>query len=280
MREKIWRILAQLLYNHNDSLNILKPFFENLKNDNINDEKYIPFLKTFSKYQLENLYQNRILTDKIYSYLLKPYAKKDQNQLSLKKDNIEEIISGDKIKELQELFQRNNIQQFLTITKSFKEVDKIRIPLIQYCIMKKAIECFKYLLINGYDDPNKTMQEPYRKYIDNYQNQSSQKNIEVKIYDWDCMATAIYFGNREIMKILEDKGMKKGSSPTHVEAAMLSYRNKIAEEILEEKKTNWAEINDFFKEALIASTKSNNIAGEEFLLKKDVDLDMHDQMFN
>ena len=32
-------------------------------------------------------------------------------------------------------------------------------PLIQYCVMKNAIECFKYLLVNGFGDPNKTMEE-------------------------------------------------------------------------------------------------------------------------
>ena len=39
----------------------------------------------------------------------------------------------------------------------------MEIPLIQYCVMKNAIECFKYLLVNGFDDPNKTMkdQNPY-----------------------------------------------------------------------------------------------------------------------
>ena len=34
--------------------------------------------------------------------------------------------------------------------------------------MKNAIECFKYLLVNGFDDPNKTMDEqnPYTYYMD------------------------------------------------------------------------------------------------------------------
>ena len=50
---------------------------------------------------------------------------------------IEEIISGDKIKELYKLLQEKDIKTFNTITKSFLEVGKIEIPLIQYCIMKK-----------------------------------------------------------------------------------------------------------------------------------------------
>ena len=49
MNVKIWRVLAQILFYRNDLIETIKPFFENLKNENINDEKYITFLKTFSK---------------------------------------------------------------------------------------------------------------------------------------------------------------------------------------------------------------------------------------
>ena len=60
---KIWRELAQILFYRNDLIETIKPFFENLKNENMNDEKYIPLLKTFSKDHLEVLYQNEILTE-------------------------------------------------------------------------------------------------------------------------------------------------------------------------------------------------------------------------
>ena len=61
---KIWRVLAQILFYRNDLIEIVKPFLENLKNENINDEKYIPLLKTFSKNQLEVLYENEIISEK------------------------------------------------------------------------------------------------------------------------------------------------------------------------------------------------------------------------
>ena len=35
MKEKIWRVLAQILYYHNESIDLIKPFFENLNNENI-----------------------------------------------------------------------------------------------------------------------------------------------------------------------------------------------------------------------------------------------------
>ena len=169
MNIKIWRVLAQILFYRNDSIEIIKPFFENLKNESINDEKYIPLLKTFSKGQLKIVYQYGIITEEKFNLLVPKNQK--ENQSSIKETNfvgndintkIEEIISGDQIKELEKLLQEKDINSLNTITKSFLEVEKMYIPLIQYCIMKKAIECFKYLLVNCFDDPNITSE------IDNY----------------------------------------------------------------------------------------------------------------
>ena len=235
MNVQIWRGLAQILFYRNDLFEIIKPFFENLKNENINDEKYIPLLKTFSKDQLKVLYENGIITEEKFNLLLPKNQK--ENQFSTKETNfkvndinakIEEIISGDKSKELDKFIQEKDIKTINTITKSFIEVEEMQIPLIQYCIMKKAIECFKYLLVNGFDDPNKTMDEQNPKRI------GYGISAKIKRYKWDCMATAIYFGNKEIIGILEDKEIEKGKNPTHIEAAILSYRNMIAKEIIDD----------------------------------------------
>ena len=116
MIAKIWRVLAQILFYRNDLNETIKPFFENLKNENIfiniNDKKYIPLLKTFSIYQLKALYENGIISEEKFNLLIPKNQK--ENQSSTKEMNstindintkIEEIISGDKIKELQELLQ-------------------------------------------------------------------------------------------------------------------------------------------------------------------------------
>ena len=75
MNAQIWRVLAQILYYRNDLTEIIKPFFKNLKNENINDVKYIPLLKRFSKDQLKVLYQNGIITEENFNLLL-PKKKK------------------------------------------------------------------------------------------------------------------------------------------------------------------------------------------------------------
>ena len=132
MTQKIWRILSQILYYRNDLAVIINPFFENLKNENLNKTKYIPFLKTFSKSQLEVLYQDGIITETKFSLIISSIEEqnnqKNPSSTNLSNSsmndndntNIEEIILGDKINELQELIQKEDIKTFNTIIRSFK----------------------------------------------------------------------------------------------------------------------------------------------------------------
>ena len=280
MNAQIWGELAQILFYRTDLIEVIKPFFENLKNENINDEKYIPLLKTFSENQLESLYQNGIISEEKINLLL------PKNKFLTKRTNfkvngimmikIDEIISGDKSIELRKLLQEKDIKAFSTIIKSFLDVKEMEIPLIQYCIIKNAIECFKYLLVNGYDDPNKTMEDQYPSYTWDSQN----NRIEIKRYKWDCMATAIFFGNNEIIQILEVKGIEKGKNPAHIEAAILSYRNLIAKTIIEDQNENNEQIQDILNLSIIASAKNNNIKGIKFLITNVVDINAPDIEFN
>ena len=150
----------------------------------------------------------------------------------------------------------------------------MEIPLIQYCIMKKAIECFKYLLVNGFNDPNKTMEEQNPDY---FYKPPNYNEIEIRKYEWDCMATAIFFGNKEIIKILEEKGIGKGKNPTHIEAAILSYRNVIIKEIIEDLNENNEQIQNILNLSITASAKNNNIKGVQFLMTKRADINTHDK---
>ena len=122
MKVKIWRVLAQILFYRNDTIELIKPFFKNLKKDNINDEKYIPLLKTFPKDQLEVLYKNEIITEQKLNLLIPKKTNSTVNDINTK---IKDIISGDKIKELDKLLQEKDIKIFNTITKSFLEVEKM-----------------------------------------------------------------------------------------------------------------------------------------------------------
>ena len=82
---KIWRVLTKILFYRNDLIETIKPFFKNLKNENINYEKYIPLLKRFSKDQLKVLSQYGIITEEKFNLLIPKNQK--ENQLSTKKTN-------------------------------------------------------------------------------------------------------------------------------------------------------------------------------------------------
>ena len=143
MKIKIWTVLTQILCNRNDLINIIKPFFENLRDENIKDDKYIPYLNTFLKYQLDVLYKNGIITEeKNYLHLhsdKKKFSSDTNNEKMKYNDNnafnkFKEIISGDKVIELQDFIQKNDIKIFKPTIIPFKEVETMQIPIIQYCI--------------------------------------------------------------------------------------------------------------------------------------------------
>ena len=297
MNYQIWSFFGQILCNRNDLIGIIKPFMENLNKENINDKKYIEFLKTFSKYQLEVFLKYEIISAEQYQsltakkiiiqpskYIMNRAVKPPATSSTVNKPSIgnktnsisnenlkmvEEIIAEDKIIEFQNFIQENDIKTFNIIRKPFKEVYQMKIPLIEYCIMENAIECFKYLLVNGFDDPNRIMEE------NNRESKTQTWETEYR-YEWDCMALAIYLGKKEIIKILEDKEVEKGNI-AHIEAAIFSYRNVIVEEILEEMNEK---NDDLLIKGLSASSKSNNIKGAELLIAKGVNINKTDKLLN
>ena len=72
MQSQIWRHLIQILSFRNDLIDTIKPFFSQLNNSNnkekynINEEKHIPFLKSFSNFELAVLHKYKIINEKIY----------------------------------------------------------------------------------------------------------------------------------------------------------------------------------------------------------------------
>ena len=287
MEIKIWSQFLQILIYRNDLCDILKSFMENLNNHNINDEKYIPYLQSFSKYHFHFLHKNGIISVEKLNFLLANNqnsfhsSEKTLNiftTLSNEKENqttehIKKIIGGDQVEEFGKFIEEKDISNINSITQTFLEVETMKVPLIQYCVMKKAIKCFKYLLVNGLDDPNKLMEEQNPKILwDFYTKQS----IYIKRYEWDCIATAIYFRNKEMIKILDERGLKKVKNPEYIEAAVLSYANLMVKEILEEMNEKNDGINDLLKKGLLSSSKNNNIKGAEILMSKGIDINIKD----
>ena len=265
LTESIFCGFTQILCNCMELADILKPFFENLNHENINDDKYIPLLKTFSIYQLTVLCNNNIISKQKATFLITNKENYKPLNSGSHKEEIDEIISDDNVKELQELFLVKESFKDYTFSRSFNEVEHMTIPLLQYCIIKRSFNCFKYLLVNGYGNPKESMKED----CDSF---SGEDLIYQNRYNWDCMAIAIYFGCKDIIKILEEKCFEKGNIPSHIEAATLSYRNEILNEMLTEMNKTNENIKQILKQGLLASSKNNNIKGAELLFEKGAEL--------
>ena len=92
-------------------------------------------------------------------------------------------------------------------------------------------------------------------------------------YEWDCMATAIFYGRVEIIKILEGFGIEKGENSNHIEAAILSFRNSIAKQIIIQiNEKDETKVHELLNKGLIESAKCNNIKGGEVLIRKGADI--------
>ena len=248
------------------------------------------FLKSLSMFQLEVLHKYEIIDEEIYSNIivkqtisLKFISLEQMQTVSTRKSSessnneekiVKDIIEGDKIEELQKLIREKGIKAISPITKSFSE--KIKIPIIIECIIKKATKCFKFLLINGIEDPTITIQEqnpyPINDCFYKYWEREHQ-------YKWDCMAVAIYYGEVEIATILEERGIEKGNNPGHIEASLLSYRNAIAKEIINKMKEKKENEENILKRGLNASVKNNNINGFEMLISKGATINAKDIIY-
>ena len=127
-------------------------------------------------------------------------------------------------------------------------------------MIKKAMKCFKVSLLSGLD--------PLQILSDNW----------THLYEWDCMALAICFGEWEMVKILEERGMNKLNNPNVWEAAALTHRNKFLKLLI----SNKDEINNFeecLKKGMKGAVKGNNLKGVILLISKGADINIKDIIY-
>ena len=260
MEYKIWEQMIQISLYRNELFSVIKLFLINLKNNtkkeeyNIKDEKHQSFIRTLPISHAMILYSNKIIENNRYPI----FFKESEIKKILRKDNIEGLKA----------FLRDNGNKPLTpIKASFNEVETISIPIIIYSIIEKATKCFKYLLINEIEEPTVTMEQQHHQFRLHRRHRNSKKKEDQ--YKWDCMSIAIYYGQVEIMKILEEKGIEKGKNLEHIAAAILSYRNSMAKSMINQMFED--DDNEMARKALIVgistASKNNNINAFEMLLK-------------
>ena len=136
-------------------------------------------------------------------------VKEEKNKTELEM-HLKQIVEEDNL----ELFQKETEKNSNLILKdSFFEVKNMKFPILHYCIIKKAIKCFKFLILNG-ADPSQTL---------SYKEGSFWNEKQGEKYKWDCMTIAICFGEWEVMKILEERGINKLNNPNVWEAPVLTH---------------------------------------------------------
>ena len=115
------------------------------------------------------------------------------------KEEIEEIIENDDLERFRDLaandFNFNN-----RIQKENALFEYFSIPILSYCIEKKALKCFKYAFINGADPlqksqaPDVSFSGKWGVYL------CSDKNDDI----WDAYGFAGAIGNIQFIKILQE----------------------------------------------------------------------------
>ena len=119
-----------------------------------------------------------------------------------KKEEIEDIINNDNLEQLRTLIaSKDNFDFNGHIKKDNLLYLYSSIPLLSYCIEKKAIKCFKYLLLNGADPLQKTHVS-----IVHYSAFLGCCEVSEDEFDeiWDAFGFAGAIGNIQYIKTLQD----------------------------------------------------------------------------
>ena len=90
--------MIQILSFRNDLIDTIKPFLDQLNNNikkekyQIKEEKHIPFLQSFSNFQLEALHKYAIIDEKIYSNIVPKQTISSEESNNNEEVMVKEII--------------------------------------------------------------------------------------------------------------------------------------------------------------------------------------------
>ena len=221
------------------------------------------FLDIFKKNSIEIENEKEKGEEKSTANNMQKTANEKEEEKIKYQNKIKEIIKEDNLEQLQ---KENNMN--IILEDSFFEIENMNIPILHYCIIQKAMKCFKFLLLNG-ADPSKTL---------SYEEGPSWNKKQGNKYKWDCMTIAICFGEWEMMKILEERGINKLNNPNVWEAAALTHRNNLLKLFI----SNKDQINNFqecLNNGLLGASRGNNFKGIIVLLSKGADINAKGNIF-
>ena len=97
-------------------------------------------------------------------------------------------------------------------------------------------------------------------------------------YEWDCMTISICFGEWEMMKILEERGMAKLNNPSVWEAAGLTHRNQLLKLFILHK-DEIPNSKEWLQKGLEGVIKGNNLKGFKLLISNGADINAIDIIY-
>ena len=117
------------MYDRNEFKEEFQPFYENLNEHDINDDQSFPILKTFSKDQLTVLYKSGIITEEKFNSLIPSNPISNQSNKNIQErnpitNNVKEIITGDKLDELQELIKEKILRLSIQLLHHLRKLRK------------------------------------------------------------------------------------------------------------------------------------------------------------
>ena len=182
-----------------------------------------------------------------------------KNSIEQYETYIKQIIEEDNFELIQAEAEKD---MNIIVNEIFFEARQIDIPILYYCVMKKAIKCFKFLILNG---ANPSLELTY----------VSSNDIGLLIkgekYEWDCITVAAYFGEIEVMRILEERGINKLNNPYVWEAIALSHRNQFLHLFIS-RKDQIPNFEECIQKGFKGSIKGINLKAFKLLISKGADI--------
>ena len=245
MRLQIQQNFFNVLFFRPDLITTIRPFLPDIIHIDDIPKFYrnIDFFNILSKNSIKIVDEEKKMDKK------GKVDEKDEEQKCIKK-----IIEEDNLELLQEETEKN---KNIILEDSFFEYEEMKIPIVHYCVMKKAMKCFKFLILNG-ADPSQTLK-----------NKKSWKHE----YKWDCISIAICFGEWEMMRILEVRGIDKFNNPKAWKAAALTHRNHLLKQFIEMKEEiDHSLLKKCLEKGLLEATKGNNLKATIILISNGADI--------
>lgn len=259
MDRQIQKHLLQTVFFRPNSVGVLKNFLK------VVQEKDIPM--SFRTPEFLNLLNKNNIEIETDTRDVSQAEENPEKEQSLQPD-IKEIIEEDNLNLFKKRFEKNNN---IIVEDSFFEVENMKIPILHYCVMKKAIKCFKFLILNGAN--------PFLKL--SYSIESDGDSIPGDKYQWDCMSVATCFGEWEMIKILEYVRITKPIDSNDWEAAALAHQNQALKNlILNRSILNQSQFKECLNKAIFGAVKGNNLEGLRLLLKKGANINAKDEKDN